>query len=134
MANQSILIDLHLAASELEALSRQGFVAPEQRRSGAIVFKLRFRVAGRQMVRYVGTDPARAAAVRAALEVLQQRRRLMRRLAARTAALRALLRSIKSRLAGELAATGLQFHGRRLRRRRRANQSHASPEAETIST
>ena len=57
---------LGLAPGEIKALATQGFVARE-RRGGRIYWKLRFRVGGRQRVRYLGSDATKAAAIRAEL-------------------------------------------------------------------
>ncbi len=48
------LADLGLDASDLSHLSSQGFVSPEQR-GNQTYYKLRFRRAGKQVVRYIGT-------------------------------------------------------------------------------
>ena len=117
------MIELDLTNDELAAVSRQGFVASELRGNGMVVYKLRFRLAGRQCVRYLGTDPTRAAEVRAALALWQARRRLERRLASRMAQMRAILKSIKPRLTPFLEEAGLQFHGRVLRRPRPSARS-----------
>ena len=64
------LAGLKLGARELRALRRQGFVARE-RRGGGWVYRLRFRVGGRQTTRYVGTDAAKAAEVQQSLAAWQ---------------------------------------------------------------
>jgi hypothetical protein len=83
-----------------------------------VIFKLRFRHLGRQRVRCLGSDPQRAAAVAAELAILQadwQRQRRRRRLIRQS---QQLLKSIKPRLTAAVAAAGLKFHGRTIRRPR----------------
>jgi hypothetical protein len=112
------LIALRLSASELQALSYQGFVACERRGRTASVYKLRFRINGRQCVRYVGTDPQRAAVIRAALDRLQAPLQLKRQLASHLKAAQACLRNVKPRLTPHAEEAGLRFHGHYLRRPR----------------
>lgn len=98
------------------ALARQGFVATEHRGQGTY-YKLRFRCGGRQIVRYLhGADEA--AAVRAALQTLQQGRRRERTLRQIASAGRQLLRDAKRQLEPLVAARGWKFHGRCVRRPR----------------
>ena len=54
------LAGLCLAAEDLRALARQGFVAAEWRGGRGPYFKVRWRVGGRVRVRYLGRDPGRA--------------------------------------------------------------------------
>ena len=75
------LAGLHLAAEDLRALARQGFVAAEWRGGRGPYFKVRWRVGGRVRVRYLGRDPGRAARARAALEAMQWPLRAARLLA-----------------------------------------------------
>ena len=114
------LAALALPAEDLEALTRQGFVAAEPRRRGGRplgpFFKLRWRRSGRQRVRYLGKDPARADAVRAALEGLRRPVRLARQAARLLAEARKRLRQVKQALAPRLAAGGLHLHGYEARR------------------
>jgi len=123
---EDALLGLNLTLEELQALRKEGFVAAERRGRAAVIFKLRFRLAGRQQARYLGADPQRAAAIRAALVVQQQPRRLeqnlKRRLASHIATAQAVLQSIKPRLAEHVLEAGFRFHGRRLRRSRRWTQ------------
>ena len=74
---------------ELRALSRQGFVHSE-RRGTKTIFRLRFRVDGRQRVRYVARHDA--AAIEAELALLQFQVRAHRRLTRLAALARQLLR------------------------------------------
>lgn len=111
------LRSLQLSAVELAALSSQGFVAREKR-GGAVLYKLRFRVHGRQRVKSLGQDACLAAEIERALQVLQcERRRSQRqREARRRVAL--LLRSFKKRLEPLLTQSGRRFHGSAIRKTR----------------
>ena len=84
-----LLNQLPLSDEELSALSRQGFVHRE-RRGAKTVFRLRFRVDGRQRVRYV--RPRDAEALEAELALLQREVRARRRLTGVAALARQLLR------------------------------------------
>src|SRR3954453_7162047 len=64
-----MLNSLELSDEDFAALTRQGFIHGEQR-GGRKIFRLRFRVAGRQQVRYV--SPRHAAAFGAELKELQR--------------------------------------------------------------
>ena len=110
-----VLAALRLDDRDLQALSRQGFVAHEQR-NGRSHHKLRFRRDGRQRVRYV---PHAAVALEKELHALQQQRLLERELAALHRRGRVLFDEMKVRLAPIVAAEGLIFHGFSIRRPRR---------------
>jgi hypothetical protein len=119
-ATQQCLAELGLSAAAQAALARQGFVSRELRGRNTAVFKLRYRVAGRQHVRYIGTETRQAERVQQAVNELQTERRIdlaMGRLSREAARL---LRDGKRRLEGPLAAAGYRFHGRAIRRRRAA--------------
>src|SRR4051794_31107499 len=90
-----LLNRLALSDEELGALTRQGFINSE-RRAGKTIFRLRYRVDGRQRVRYV--SPRDAAALEAELGLLQRRIRARRRLAGLSALARHALRDRRSRL------------------------------------
>jgi hypothetical protein len=114
-----ILTRCGLTAEQLWALRRQGFVSRECRGAGRKeIYKLRFRWQRRQQVRYLGSDPAVAAQVRAVLIQWQAsaRRRREAQRAARQA--RRALRDAKRRLEPRLAETGFAFHGLAIRRTR----------------
>jgi hypothetical protein len=104
-----------LTDDDLAALRRQGFVAAE-RRGEHIVYKLRFRRDGRQVVRYIGSDLAQAKAVQLELDYLQEERRNELKLARLTDATRRMLRESKKELASLLAKEGFAFHGYAIRR------------------
>src|SRR5258708_2065497 len=74
------LADVRLTEQERASLARQGFVATELRGQGRPCFKLRFRSAGRQRVRYLGKDPQTARAIARELVGLQAARRVQLRL------------------------------------------------------
>jgi hypothetical protein len=125
------LAQLGLGADELEALRRGGFVARERRR-GRVYYRLRFRVAGTQVTRYLGSNPDFALQVRRAIEQWQVPRRLDLQLGrlAREASRR--LRRAKQRLAPEMRTHGLVFHGLSIRRKRAEPHSsfHHQPDLE----
>ncbi len=110
---------LGLEEGELAALSRQGFVSPEQRGpQRAVIHKLRYRIQGRQRTRYLGSDPKFLEQIRRELAELQgpvRRHRNLQEL--RRQAWRG-LRQAKSILAPLLAAEGWYYHGLTIRRRR----------------
>jgi len=115
-----IFDQLQLSDDERQSLRRQGFVAAERRGPACVVFKLRFRIRGRQTVRYLGTDPERADEVRRALSAWQSRSRASRLLKRAERKSRQLLRSVKPRLIPAVEAAGLRFHGRQIRRPRKS--------------
>jgi hypothetical protein len=112
-----LLNRLALSDEELGALSRQGFIRSE-RRGGKTIFRLRYRIRGRQHARYV--SPRDAAALEAELGLLQKRVRAHRRLTGLAALARQVLRHRRSTLAPLLAARGYHFHGHQIRRFRDA--------------
>jgi hypothetical protein len=115
---ESRLARLRLNAEELAALRKQGFVSADHRGRARVCYKLRFRHAGRQHVRCLGSDPAVAARVRLELAELQASARLGRELGRRTQEARRALRGVKSSLEPLLAAAGYGFHGLAIRRRK----------------
>lgn len=115
----AILTELGLSADELAALSRQGFVSRGWRRPGLAVYKLRFRLGGRQQVRYLGADPRQAEAVRQALVAWQKPQLAVKRLRAVAREAAAVLRRMKQRLQPVVLSAGFEFHGLALRRSRK---------------
>jgi POTRA domain TamA domain 1 len=107
-----------LTPADVDALRRHGFVAGERRRSGAMSYKLRWRILGRQRVRYLGSDPEIAAAVTAALATLQTPDRAGRELDRSLSRTRAELRKLRARSAAALNAIGYYWHGFSIRRTR----------------
>ncbi len=118
-AAQRCLAELGLTAVDQAALARQGSISREVRGRRMAVYKLRFRVDGRQRVRYLGTEAGGVRRVEEALRVLQDDRRLELALGRLHHELAQLLRDSKRRLAAPLAAAGFRFHGRAIRRPRR---------------
>jgi hypothetical protein len=112
-----LLNRLALSDEELAALTRQGFIRGEKRGTKR-VFRLRFRVHGRQRVRYV--SPRDADALEAELASWQRQVRARRRLSVLATVARRLLRHRRSTLAPLLAASGYHFHGHQIRRCRNA--------------
>jgi hypothetical protein len=111
------LADLELTTVERAALARQGSVTAEKR-GASRYYKLRFRVEGRQQVRYLGKDISVAKAIARELQGWQTSRQLrvdLGRLAKRA---RARLRAARAQLAPLLEQDGLWFHGFTLRHRR----------------
>jgi len=115
-----VLAVLRLSREDYEALTRQGFVAPEYRgkpgcQSGPH-YKLRWRCGGRQRVLNLGRDPERARLVREALAELQRPGRLARLAAKLLREASRRLREVKGVLEPCLAAQGLHLHGYATRR------------------
>jgi hypothetical protein len=103
-------------------------VSSEQR-GGCRIYKLRYRLGGRQCVRYLGSDAAAAAALQSDLEQMQGRRRRRHEAALRHQARR--LRQRAKALAPLLAEHGFHFHGRAVRHYRDGrfgDQRRRSPE------
>jgi hypothetical protein len=117
-AAQRCLTELGLTAADQAALARQGFISREVRGRRMAVYKLRFRVDGRQRVHFLGTEAGRVRRIEEALRVLQDDRRLERTLGRLHREVAVLLRKSKRRLAASLAAAGYRFHGRAIRRPR----------------
>lgn len=118
--SESILARLALTPTELAAVKQQGFISREQRSPENIVFKLRFRLNGRQRVKYVG-DAAAAEALRQELRKLQHPHVLLKNLRAVSRAARKICRQEKLRLVPLVEQLGLKFHGRAVRRPRRTS-------------
>jgi hypothetical protein len=115
---QRCLAELGLSAADQAALSRQGFISREVRGRRSAVYKLRFRVGGRQRVRYLGTDAGGIRRVQEALHELQEDRRLELALGRLHHEVAQRLCDSKRRLAAPLVAAGFGFHGRAARRPR----------------
>lgn len=110
---------LGLGDLELAALSRQGFVSPEQRGPHrAVTHKLRYRIQGRQRTRYLGSDPGFLEQIRRELTELQRPVRRARNLQKAVREAWRGLRQAKSTLAPLLEAEGWSYHGLTIRRRR----------------
>jgi hypothetical protein len=112
-----LLKRLELTDEELDALTRQGFVRSEMR-GNKVICRLRYRVHGRQHVRYV--SPRDAVALASELASLQRRVRTRRRLADLRAIAREALRHRRTVLAPLFEARGYHFHGYQVRHYRNA--------------
>jgi hypothetical protein len=112
-----LLNRLKLSDEEHGALTRQGFIRSEKRGTKTI-FRLRYRVHGRQHVRYV--SPRDAKALEAELASLQRQVRARRGLAVHAALARRALRDRRLTLAPPLKALGYHFHGHQIRRSQNA--------------
>src|SRR6185436_9432342 len=110
-----LLKELSLSEEEVDALRRQGFIRSEQR-GNKTIYRLRYRVHGRQRVRYI--SPGVVAALEVELAVLQKRVRARRRLARVAVLARAALDARRATLAPHVEARGYYFHGYQTRRRR----------------
>src|SRR5262249_54797264 len=109
-AHRDGLASLRLSAADIQALTRQGFVAVEYRQQRGPYHKLRWRADGRQHVRYLGKDPRRAEAIRMLLHELQEPRHLHRELAALSEEARGQLQEAKRLLAAPARAHGYHYH------------------------
>ena len=117
LADYPALAAMRLTDADLHELAHQGFVCREERGNLAY-FKLRFRRAHQQVVRYVG-DAQHAAAIQAELDRLQADRRLERELRRITSTAQRMLREGKHQLEPLLEQENLRFHGLALRRPRK---------------
>jgi hypothetical protein len=113
---------LHLSPAEQELLRRQGTVVAERRRRRT-VYKLRFRFAGRQRARILGSDAAVAAGFRSLLAAWQAPQRHARAADRIADEARGALREAKIALRPLLEAAGFAFHGQAIRRRRKSPSS-----------
>jgi hypothetical protein len=125
---------LTLSAEELAAVQRGGSVSRKPRGRHGFVFLLRFQLNGKQKAAYVGTDPALAKKIQAAIEDLQRPRKLLQRLRKRIQEVRQYLASIKPLMEPHVLAAGYHFHGRTIRRLRQpAEGTFPDPAAEAES-
>lgn len=110
------LTALSLSRAHLTDLASQGSIHRDVASTGRTTFKLRFRSAGRQVVRYLGGDAQFVEQIERELGQLQhavKERRSSRRLL-RSAG--SALRHLKQRLEPRLRLIGFHFHGREIRR------------------
>jgi hypothetical protein len=108
-----LLSRLRLSDEEFVALCEQGVVRNEKRGAKKI-FRLRFRLHGRQHVRYV--SPQNADALVKELNILQRKVRAQQRLRRAAELARKILSERKRLLAPLLEARGYHFHGFQIRR------------------
>ena len=113
-----VLHTLGLNEDEIRTVRRQGFVSQDVRGPNQVYYKLRFRMAGRQHVRYIGRDAALARLIALELRQSQQRIHQGRNLSRLLREAKLLLRTSKTRLDPQLAQQGFRFHGRAIRRLR----------------
>ena len=106
-----LLKRLGLTEYQIAALRQQGFVYGDRRHGRSEVFKLRFRIDGRQKVRYLGTSPSEAAKVSMAVKDLQRARGLRHELQRLQKESRAGLKAAKKLLTPVLKSAGYQFYG-----------------------
>ena len=107
---------------EVVALQRQGFVSAESRGKKLRIYKLRFRLQGRQRVHYLGTDPCAAERIKRALSELQEGQRRQRQLRLVCTVAAKALRETKRQLEPLVETYGFKFHGRAIRRSRPARK------------
>ena len=107
---------LGISAEQLAALTRQGFLAREDRGGAKPIYKLRFRFRGRQIVKYVGTEPMIVNALQQELRALQCEHHWARGLQRLAGEAHAELRRTKRQLQPLLKAAGMKFHGYVIRR------------------
>ena len=112
------LSGLNLTADQMAALSTQGFVARERRCGRRDIFKLRFRIDGKQIVRSLGTSPTNAARVAFGVRVLQRTMHVQRELRKLEEELRRYLKATKKLLRPAVEIAGYRFHGMCVRRTR----------------
>ena len=112
------LLALGLSSEHVRALAQQGFVCSEYRGKRGPFFKLRFRLQGRQVVKYLGMDVEEAERVRRELAELQRARRGGVELRRATLEARKILRSSKRMVWADAKRAGFEFHGRSLRQRK----------------
>jgi hypothetical protein len=111
------LAALPLTDEDRAALERQGFVQAEHR-GERTVYKLRYRVHRRQVVRCL-SNTAAAAAVEEELARLQASRQCELQLSRGCKRANRLIRESKRVLSPVVEAAGMKFHGLRLRRPRK---------------
>jgi hypothetical protein len=120
---------LNLTDAEWEAVQQQGFVSRKSRGRRGTVYLLRFRLHGKQVARYLGTNQQQVQAIQQALKTCQRPRALRRRLRNRIRQMRSLLSAIKPQIEPYAQATGHYFHGHTLRRRRQQLPRSREPAA-----
>ena len=111
------LASLGLCPEAWDTLSEQGSLCAESGKTGS-VYKLRFRLGGRQQSRYVGKSPGFVKQIRRELAQLQAATRSHERLRRMIRETTQCIRKTKRQLEPLLPITGRVFHGRAIRRRR----------------
>jgi len=116
------IASLGMSAEEIAALRHRGFVCRERRSGGLAYGKLRYRVRGKQRVKYLGKNEAFLRQVEEELLQLQAHNRLDRTLRHLTNEANRVLHSLKARVEPVLDERGYVFHGRAVRKPRTAKQ------------
>ncbi len=111
------LDQLKLTPAQMMAVAATGYLVTDDR-NRRTYFKLRYRMSGRQKVKYIGANVEKAAKIQAELRLLQQRRNAERNLRRLNERARAHLKAMKRKLEPTLQEFGLTFHGLAVRRPR----------------
>lgn len=119
------LASLGLTPEAWETLVHRGNLCAESGRTGT-VYKLRYRIEGKQRSRYVGKVPEFVAQIRRELTELQADTRSRTRLRQLEEEALQCLRTTKQLLTPLLPAAGRVFHGRAIRRQRRNETGNLS--------
>jgi hypothetical protein len=114
LKDESVIVRLGLNAEELAALKEQGFVSCESRR-GQVLFKLRFRINGKQRACYLGKDMAVVEQTQQWLAEAQAIRKTKIKLGQLAREAGQKLRNCKKELSPLLAEAGYRFHGLSIR-------------------
>ena len=122
------LASLGLSWQAWDALAKQGSLCAESS-ANEHVFKLRFRMDGRQHSRCVGKEEGFIQQIRRELTQLQADARRQKQLRRLVREAKQCIRKTKHQLAPLLSATGHAFHGMAIRRQRR---SHIGTNAKVI--
>ena len=113
------LARLQLSPEVLATVAQQGTVQRETRGpGGSSYFKLRYRLDGKQRVKYLGADLQLATEVAQELESLQRAVRQRRELRSNLKQARRVARQVRRSAAGLLENLGYRFHGGALRKKR----------------
>lgn len=118
------LADLDFTQEQWTSLARQGNVTAEYRNGRGPYYKLRFRVQGKQVVRYLGICKNLAAKIAQELEDLQENHHLALRLNRLVKVARISLRDTKQMMLPTVEAAGFHFHGMAIRRCRGSGNVH----------
>ena len=116
------LASLDLSPEAWEVLEHQGSLCAEASRAGK-VYKLRFRLDGKQQARYVGKNDGFVDQIRRELAQLQAERRSRQRMRRLDQMAKQCLRSTQRQLEPLLPMSGRAFHGRAIRRQKQCDKS-----------
>ena len=115
------LASLNLCPEAWDVLATQGSLCAEGCRTGE-VYKLRFRLGGKQQSRYVGKSPRFVEQIRRELAQLQAERRSRKRTRRLVREAKQCLRRTQRQLEPLLSMSGRVFHGRAIRRQRQRSK------------